>query len=29
MTRARDNADFEKLSTEDEDLDNDLMLIGA
>lgn len=29
MTRARDLANFEELSTEDEDLDNDLMLMGA
>ena len=29
MTRARDLANFEDISTEDEDLDNDLMLMGA
>jgi hypothetical protein len=29
MTRARDLANFEELSTEDEDLDNDLILMGA
>jgi hypothetical protein len=29
MTRARDLANFEELSTEDEDLDNDLLLMGA
>jgi hypothetical protein len=29
MTRARDLADFQDLSTEDEDINNDLMLMGA
>lgn len=29
MTRARDLADYQQLSTEDEDINNDLMLMGA